>query len=198
MSNKLKNADDLDRLAKAGAATLYPDRLKILIGSATCGLAMGAGKIEEAAFAIVKKFKADAMVKRTGCIGFCGREPLLDMVLPHGPRISFGDMTPEKTARRAFGILYKREYTRLRLRSDDFPKRRTRFDRRSPCIYPSRAGLEAIPEWSSLDFYRRQKKVILRNCGSIDPMSIEESIARGAYRGALQALIVHETRRGAR
>ena len=32
-----------------------------------------------------------------GCIGFCSREPLLDLVLPNGPRISYAEMTPEKT-----------------------------------------------------------------------------------------------------
>ncbi len=36
--------------------------------------------------------------------------------------------------------------------------------------YPAGHGeLASVPEWSTLDFYRRQKKVILRNCGSIDP-----------------------------
>ena len=45
-----------------------------------------------------------------------------------------------------------------------------------------------MPEWSALDFYRRQKKVILRNCGSIDPLALDEAIARGAYRGAFRAI----------
>jgi NADH:ubiquinone oxidoreductase subunit F (NADH-binding) len=38
--------------------------------------------------------------------------------------------------------------------------------------------------------------VILRNCGAIDPMSLDETIARGTYRGALRALtqrVPHET-----
>ena len=68
---------------------------------------MGAKKVEEAAIATVKKFKADAAVKRTGCIGFCGREPLLDLVIPNGPRVSFGNMTPEKTSAVLSAILYK-------------------------------------------------------------------------------------------
>jgi NADH:ubiquinone oxidoreductase subunit F (NADH-binding) len=45
-----------------------------------------------------------------------------------------------------------------------------------------------VPEWSTLDFYRRQQKVILRNCGMIDPMRLDEAIARGTYRGALRAM----------
>ena len=38
------------------------------------------------------------------------------------------------------------------------------------------------------DFYRRQKKIILRNCGSIDPMAAQQAIARGSYHGAFHAL----------
>ncbi len=48
--------------------------------------------------------------------------------------------------------------------------------------------LRGLPEWSSLDFYRRQKKVILRNCGSIDPMNMNETVACGTYRGAVRAM----------
>jgi NADH:ubiquinone oxidoreductase subunit F (NADH-binding) len=55
-------------------------------------------------------------------------------------------------------------------------------------VYPDAAGLESAPERSTLDFFSRQHRLILRNCGSIDPMRIEEAIARGAYRGALRAL----------
>ena len=55
--------------------------------------------------------------------------------------------------------------------------------------YPAAAnGLGQIPEGSTLEFYRRQRRVILRNCGTIDPMCLEEGLARGAYRGALRAL----------
>ncbi len=110
MTTTVKSAADLDLLAQAGSATLYPRGLKILVGSATCGLAMGAAKVEEAAIATVKKFKADVAVKRTGCIGFCSQEPLLDLVLPNGPRISFGSMTPQKTRALLSAFLTKGDF----------------------------------------------------------------------------------------
>ena len=49
-------------------------------------------------------------------------------------------------------------------------------------------ALTDLPRLGDLDFFRLQKKVILRNCGSVDPMSIEETMARGTYRGAWKAL----------
>jgi NADH:ubiquinone oxidoreductase subunit F (NADH-binding)/(2Fe-2S) ferredoxin len=186
MSRPLRNAKDLDQAGAAGMATLYPRRLKILIGSASCGVAVGARAIEEAARRAVKELKLDAVVCRTGCIGYCAHEPLVDLVLPDGPRVSYGRMTPEKTR----ALL--EAYARKDLKADWAVGRFTSEEHVStgdlhkypPCPKP----LEAVPEWSGMDFYRRQKKVILRNCGSIDPMSIDETIARGTYRGVLKAM----------
>ena len=186
MSQKLHTMKDIERVASVGNATLYPDRLKISIGSASCGLAMGARKIEEAVVKTLKEFKKDALVTRTGCIGFCAREPLMDMVLPGGPRISFGNMTPRKTrdilaAYFTSGTI-KKDHALGRLTSEEHVLTGKEHS------YASSGAAGDIPELSTINFYRRQKRVILRNCGSIDPMSIEENIARGGYRGALRAL----------
>jgi len=186
MSQPLRNVADLDRAEAAGRATLYPKRLKVLVGSASCGVAMGARAVEAAARRAVEELGLDAVVCRTGCIGFCAKEPLVDLVVPGGPRVSYGNMTPETT--RALLEAYTR--------GDLQPKRALgRFEREvyvsTGEVYEYPAGpsqLRAVPEWSGMDFYRRQKKVILRNCGSIDPMSLDETIARGTYRAAMRAL----------
>ena len=49
MSQAIRNAVDLDEARAAGLATLYPRRLKILVGSASCGIAVGARAVEAAA-----------------------------------------------------------------------------------------------------------------------------------------------------
>src|SRR5512134_3155274 len=97
MSRPIRKAADLAEAEAAGLATLYPDRLKILVGSASCGVAVGARAVEAAAVNAVKELGLDAVVARTGCIGFCSREPLLDLMLPNGPRISYANMAPEAT-----------------------------------------------------------------------------------------------------
>ena len=38
-----------------------------------------------------------------------------------------------------------------------------------------------VPSYKELDFYRKQRRVALRNCGSIDPEKVEEYIARDGY-----------------
>lgn len=186
MSRPIRNIADLDQAEAAGTESLYPKRLKVVIGSASCGVAVGARDVEAAARKAVQDLKLDAIVCRTGCIGYCAKEPLVDLVLPDGPRVSFANMTPGKTtavleayarkqltAEMAFGRFECEEH----VSTGDVHK------------YPAcPKPLESVPEWSQLDFYRQQKKVILRNCGSIDPMSIDETIARGTYRGAMRAI----------
>jgi NADH:ubiquinone oxidoreductase subunit F (NADH-binding)/(2Fe-2S) ferredoxin/NAD-dependent dihydropyrimidine dehydrogenase PreA subunit len=187
MSGSIRSQNDLDQAGARGTSSLYPARLKILIGSATCGIAAGARAVEAAAIEAVKRLGLDAVVARTGCIGFCQREPLLDMLLPNGPRISYGNMTAKKTTELleayAAGRDLKSKSALCRLDGEDHVATGERHS-----YSAAKNGIGSIPAWSAVDFYRRQSRIILRNCGSIDPLSLEEAIARGAYRGALQAL----------
>jgi NADH:ubiquinone oxidoreductase subunit F (NADH-binding)/(2Fe-2S) ferredoxin len=188
MSGPIRNSADLDRARAAGDATLRPKRLKILVGSASCGVAVGALAIETAALRAVEELNLDAVVCRTGCIGFCSQEPLLDLVLPNGPRVCYGNMTPEKTRQLLAGYAANGD-----LRPDwalgHFHDEELVMTGEVRTYSEQSVGLKGVPRWSALDFYRRQKKVILRNCGSIDPMSLDETIACGGYRGAFRALV---------
>jgi len=186
MTQPIRNASDLDAIEAAGLAALYPERLKILIGSASCGVAVGARPVETAARRAVADLGIEAVVCRTGCIGYCSQEPLLDLVLPGGTRVSYPNMTPEKTL--ALLQAYARgdlmpQSALGRFSGEEFVS--SGQIREYPACPPA---LRDVPEWSDLGFYRRQKKVILRNCGAIDPTAIEETVARGTYRGALRAM----------
>lgn len=118
--------------------------------------------MEAAARQAVQQLKLDAAVCRTGCIGFCAKEPLLDLVLPNGPRVSFAAMTPAKT--RDLLAAYAS-------RSDAWPGLALgRFAREEHVAtgetheYPPASGrLGNVPEWSELDFYRRRKR---SSCGT--------------------------------
>ncbi|MFI5335898.1 MAG: NADH-quinone oxidoreductase subunit F, partial [Opitutales bacterium] len=186
MNQSIRTADELKNAEAAGLASLYPKKLKILVGSASCGLAVGARGIEAAALNAVRELGLDAVVTRTGCIGFCSQEPLLDLVVPNGSRISYGNMTPEKT-KSLLAAFAKNGDLRPDLALARFAGEEHIVTGETHAYPPPAAAVAALPEWSSLLFYRHQKKVILRNCGAIDPRSIEEAIARGAYRGVVRA-----------
>ena len=187
MTEPIRTEDDLARLGTLGTSTLYPDRLKILIGSASCGIAAGAREVEAAVVEAVEQLGLDATVSRTGCIGFCQREPLVDLLLPGGPRVSYHSMTAKKI-RRLLEAYAAEEDLKPKTALCRF-QNELHVATGETRSYPAATnGLGDVPEWSTLPFFRRQHRVILRNCGSIDPMRIEEAIARGAYLGAMRAL----------
>ena len=50
------------------------------------------------------------------------------------------------------------------------------------------SGRTPYPCRDSLDFFRRQTQIVLRNCGWINPERIEDALARGAYAALAKAL----------
>jgi NADH:ubiquinone oxidoreductase subunit F (NADH-binding)/NAD-dependent dihydropyrimidine dehydrogenase PreA subunit/(2Fe-2S) ferredoxin len=187
VNQTIRTRGDLDKVGALGLSLLYPDRLKIAIGSASCGIAAGARDVEAAAIEAVKDLQLDAAVSRTGCIGFCQQEPLLDLTLPGGPRVSYGNMTP-KAVRALLESYATNQNLMPKLALCRFEKELHVATGEIHTYPPSSNGVSTVPEWSQLEFYRRQQRVILRNCGSIDPMHIEEAIARGVYRATFRAL----------
>jgi NADH-quinone oxidoreductase subunit F len=47
---------------------------------------------------------------------------------------------------------------------------------------------QAIPRRDDIPFYKHQTRLVLRNCGLLDPRSLEDSLARGAYAAMAEAL----------
>jgi NADH:ubiquinone oxidoreductase subunit F (NADH-binding) len=50
------------------------------------------------------------------------------------------------------------------------------------------SGVDGTPLYHQIPFYGKQLKIALRNCGFIDPDSIEEYVARGGYFSLSKAL----------
>ena len=50
-------------------------------------------------------------------------------------------------------------------------------------------GYPEVPAWNEIPFFKGQKKIVLRNCGLINPDDIEEYIAVGGYQALYKALI---------
>jgi len=52
-----------------------------------------------------------------------------------------------------------------------------------------REGEQIVWQRDSIAFYKHQRRLVLQNCGFVDPASLEDAIAHGAYRGAARALL---------
>ena len=177
---KVSGIKDLQKLKTRGMATLSPDRIKIMVGMATCGLSTGAGTVFNQIAAGVKKNKLNAVVTKTGCIGICHEEPLVDVLIPGSPRLTYSRMTGEKAAELLGelrqGIVMKGALGRMD--EDQFLLEDTARSYKKGRV---KKELLKVPEYPSLPFYKRQEKIALRNCGVVDPENICEYIAKGGY-----------------
>ena len=76
------------------------DKIRVVIGMATCGIAAGARPVMTAFLdEIAKRGLENVTVSQTGCIGMCKLEPLVDVFLPGEEKVTYIKMTPEKAVR---------------------------------------------------------------------------------------------------
>ena len=177
---KVSSVRDLEKLKAKGMATLCPDKIKIMVGMATCGQSMGAGAVFDAIAAGVKKNKINAVVKKTGCIGLCHEEPLVDVLLPGSPRLTYSRMNQEKVAALLEGLRNGAVIKGAlgRMDEDEFLLGDTARPYKKGKV---KKEILSVPAYKDLSFYKKQKKIALRNCGTIDPEDICEYIAKGGY-----------------
>ncbi|MBL0176441.1 MAG: SLBB domain-containing protein [Ignavibacteria bacterium] len=146
----------------------------IFVGMGTCGLANGAQSVYDALAAELEVRGIGASLMRTGCVGACAQEVIVDVKLPGRPRLSYCRVT----ARDVPSII---ETTVLggEVIADKVLGVYERSDAE---------GWDALPLLGDIPFFRKQQKRVLEFCGVIDPESIDQYLARGGYRGLSRAL----------
>lgn len=175
---RINSIPELDALRKVGNSSLYPEKIKITVGMATCGLAAGADVIYETLQQRIAQRGLDVILAKTGCIGACHNEPLVDVRLPGKGRIVFSRVTRGR-ARALIDNLSNNNLAIdgawLAIDEDEVI-----VDERVE-TFARAEGFEALPDYKHSPFFARQKKIVLRNSGFMDPTSLEEYIARGGY-----------------
>jgi NADH:ubiquinone oxidoreductase subunit F (NADH-binding)/(2Fe-2S) ferredoxin len=178
---KITSLEQLKKIKEQGLALTYPDKIKIMVGMATCGISAGADKVWKALEEKIAELKLDAVLEKTGCIGFCQKEPLVDVVYPKKVRVSYQAMTPQKAEALVEAIKNGEVFqdnTLCRIDQEEFLVEGTSRPYANP--HPPELPGE-IPKYEQLPFFKKQVKIALRNCGFINPERIEEYIARGGY-----------------
>ena len=156
----------------------------------TCGLEKGTGKIQvltcggtgckaSGSDSIAKRMKdclerfgvADKVeVITTGCFGFCEKGPIVK-VMPDNT--FYTKVTPED--------------------AEEIIKEHIIGGRRvQRLLYVDPETKAAVSDSKHMNFYRKQVRIALRNCGLIDPENISEYIARDGY-SALADCLLHKT-----
>jgi len=146
----------------------------IMVGMGTCGLANGAQKVYDALSEELDRRQIEARLLATGCVGYCSQEVIVDIKLPDYPRVSYGRIEPEDVPYLIEQTIIKKEPVCEKLLGvyRDFGAN----------------GWDNLPDINKIDFFRKQKKVILSNCGIIDPESIDQYLVRGGYRALSRVL----------
>lgn len=76
------------------------DRIRVVVGMATCGIAAGAKPVLEAFLEEVEKRGLDnVVVSQTGCIGVCRLEPIAEVYVPGEEKVTYVKLTPDKVPR---------------------------------------------------------------------------------------------------
>ncbi len=140
----------------------------------TVFLCHGTGCVSGKAFAIRQAFEegiakaglADVKVDFTGCHGFCEQGPIV-FIQPEGifyALVSLDDV-PEIIS------------SHLR---DNKPLSRL--------FYKDTASGETVPYFKDINFYKKQQRIVLRNCGYINPERIKDYITAGGYQALRKVL----------
>ena len=173
----ITGVEDLQHWKEEGLREISPEAVKVTVGMATCGLASGAQAVFDVFAEELRKESTDAIVAKTGCMGFCEMEPIVEVRRPGRPRVLYSQMTDEKARELAAGIFngtVKKEWALCIM--DEYPEG-------GPAD-----TIRGVPTLKDLPFYRKQKKITLARCGRIDPESLAEYIATGGYFALCQAL----------
>ncbi len=145
----------------------------IHLGTASCGRAAGAMEVLKTVRKILKKNRLKAKIVQVGCIGPCYLEPLMDITLPGRPRICYSNVSPSK-AKNIIEAYFIKGEPRLDLAVGHFGDDNSQLT-------------NGIPRFFDLPMLKPQVRVVLRNCGFIDPEEIDHYLANDGYVGIMNA-----------
>lgn len=149
------------------------ERPTIFVGAGTCGMIAGASQTMLSIQMYLNDHLMKADVVEVGCIGLCQFEPIVDVQLPGKNRISFKNITPEKVYSLLDAVFNN---------TIDSVDVLGQFESRHLVPW------EDVPFINRLPFFKKQKRLVLENCGLINPSSIEEYLARGGYKAYAKAI----------
>ena len=169
-----KPLDDSLQATLSGLRYETVDKLTFFVGTGTCGLGAGAGKSLKKLNQVLADKNIDADVVEVGCIGLCVEEPLIDVQTKDKTRISFKKMTEDKVEALVDAVLENQILEEQAIAQFKNNKQ---------------AAWDNVPFIHEHPFFAPQTRWVLKNCGLVNPDSIDEYIARGGYSGLSKTLL---------
>ena len=180
---KIKTVEDLDKIRQIGLKKLLPDKPRIAVGVATCGIAAGGMTIFEELKKILEAEGVNVYLTKTGCFGICNEEPLVNVLLPGKPLVILSKVTKDDVRVIVDAIKSGTVPTDKALcKIEEWDH----ITMQTPVQYGK--GFENVPLWNEIPYFKPQKKVVLRDAGIINPEDIDEYIAVGGYSALYKTL----------
>jgi len=117
---------------------------KIFVGSATCGISVGALEVAQAFEKELKKHNLPGEIIKVGCLGICFAEPLVYIMKQGNPTICYKNLTPEDASKIVYNYLL-----------EDYPC----FDLAIGTLEMKEGEIPYIPE---LEKFEKEERIILR------------------------------------
>ncbi|MGQ5711480.1 NADH-ubiquinone oxidoreductase-F iron-sulfur binding region domain-containing protein [Desulforudis sp. DRI-14] len=157
---------DLAALRARLAAERQPSRKTVKVCTGSACRSAGSLKVAEALSRELARAELPAAVRHTGCQGFCQLGPLVT-VQPGGTL--YGHVTPFDVPKIV-----------------DLTLKRGQFISHLACRHPETG--QPVRFADDLPFYSGQTRLVLRYCGMINPMRIEDYIEVGGYSALARVL----------
>ena len=135
--------------------------MKLRIGLGSCGIAAGGKKVREALLNCLKEKDMNIEITSTGCIGMCFYEPIVDVIDDEGEVYTYVNVTPEKAE----------EIVEQHIKNG-VPVEK----------YIQSTGKKPFKQ------LEKQVRVVLQNCGIINPEKIEDYLEKGGYKALEKCL----------
>ena len=149
------------------------ETLRFYVGAGTCGLGAGAEKTIESIKEYLTTNNIEGEIIEVGCIGLCSAEPMVDIKVPGKDRVSFKNVNSDKVDELLNSVI-EGNIPQDMLLGQHISKSNTRW--------------ENVKDINDNTFFALQTRMVLDNCGIIDPQSIEEYMFRGGYSAFLETI----------
>ena len=147
-----------------------------MIGMGTCGMGAGARGVLTSIEGELKKQKLKADIIRTGCIGMCSHEVLVDIMLPGRTRVTYGKVKLKTVPQIIEEHVGKGELVKKLAMSQMYHSGK------------DVAPYKDLPFFDDLEINKLQSKYVTKNCGYINPDSIDEYVDGGGYKALKKVL----------
>lgn len=175
---KIKSMKDLNKIKDAGLKSLFPKQPKISISMSTCGNALGSDILYHKLLKEKEKQNLKISVGQLGCSGFCDLEPMAVLRRQDKPPLLYTRMTL-KGVRQIIKDVQQNKISKEGLFCT--------IKNGSVSGQPDQE-LKDIPDYKEVSPFKDQQRLLLGNCGLINPLSVQEYVAMGGYFALYKAL----------